>query len=145
VAAGPAAIPGHAATGVRAGTVLGRYEQAVAFFNDDRVSQARRAFETLLADSTLPGDLRDNCYYWLGETHYAREAWLDALACFFKVLEHPQSNKEEDARLKTALCWQHLGERERACREARALLERFPAGEAAPRARRLLERCRSRG
>lgn len=125
--------------------MLARYEQALAAFNAGRAQAAQRRFEELLARADLPPDLRDNCSYWLGEALYARRQWLDAAACFLKVLEHPQSNKEEDARLKMALCWRNLDQPERACREARALLGRFPAGEAAPRARRLLERCRGRG
>lgn len=118
-----------------------RYDAAVASFNAGRHQAAGRDFEALLRDPALPDDLRDNCMYWLGESHYARRQWLDALACFQKVLEHVQSNKEEDARLKIALCWLNLGDTGRACREARALVERFPDCEAAPRARRLLERC----
>lgn len=131
-----------AAPAVKGNTALARYEQAVADFDAHRLDQARRAFEKLLQDASLPADLQDNCFYWLGESHYAREAWQDALGCFLKVLEHPDSNKEEDARLKLAMCWQNLGERGRACSEARALLGRFPSGPNAQRARRLLERCR---
>jgi TolA-binding protein len=131
----------RAAAPVQDGTVLARYEQALASFNAGRSTQARTQFEQLLRRADLPEDLRDNGVFWLGECWYAERAWLDALACFLKVLEHPGSNKEEDARLKIALCWQNLKEPERACAEARALLARFPAGEAAPRARRLLERC----
>lgn len=130
---------------VQAGTVLARYEQALASFNEGRQQRAQRQFQDLLQRADLPIDLQDNCSYWLGESRYAQRAWLDAMACFLKVLEHPQSNKEEDARLKIALCWQNLGDPARACREARALLGRFPSCEAAPRARRLLEHCRVRG
>jgi TolA-binding protein len=136
-------VESHAATpAVKGNTALARYEQAVADFDAHRNDRARKSFESLLQDASLPADLQDNCYYWLGESHYAREAWQDALGCFLKVLEHEESNKEEDARLKLALCWQNLGERDRACSEARALLGRFPAGASAPRAKRMLERCR---
>lgn len=126
---------------VKSGTILAQYEQALASFNAGRADRARGQFEDLLQRTDLPEDLRDNCSFWLGEAWYAKRAWLDALSCFLKVLEQPESNKEEDARLKIALCWQNLGEPQRACAEARALLGRFPDGEAAPRARRLLERC----
>lgn len=134
-----------AAPALKGNTVLARYEQAVADFDANRQNKARKSFESLLQDSALPVDLQDNCYYWLGESHYAQGAWQDALGCFLKVLEHEQSNKEEDARLKLALCWQNLGEGHRACAEARALLERFPGGVTAARARRLVERCSPRG
>lgn len=133
-----------AAPALKGDTALARYEQAVADFDAKRRDRARKGFESLLQDPGLPADLQDNCYYWLGESHYARGAWQDALGCFLKVLEHELSNKEEDARLKLALCWQNLGERDRACAEARALLGRFPGSDAAPRAKRLLERCPSR-
>jgi TolA-binding protein len=126
---------------VKSGTLLAQYEQALASFNAGRAERARAQFEGLLTRPDLPLDLRDNCSYWLGEAWYAQKAWLDALACFLKVLEQADANKEEDARLKIALCWQNLGEPERACTEARTLLGRFPTGESAPRARRLLERC----
>jgi TolA-binding protein len=126
---------------VKNGTLLAQYEQALESFNAGRAERAGEQFQDLLARADLPEDLRDNCSFWLGEARYSKRAWLDALSCFLKVLEHTGSNKEEDARLKIALCWQQLGEIERACAEARTLLGRYPDGSSAPRVRRLLELC----
>jgi len=118
---------------------VARYEAALDAFQAGAYVDARAAFERLLAAADLRSDYQDNCYFWIGECRYAVKDYLGALACFFKVLEFPWPNKEADARMKIALCWFNLGDRGRACLEARTLAERAPDGPFAERARRLTE------
>ncbi len=115
------------------------YQQALGQFRAGEYANAEEGFSALLTGPERNSKLLDNCYYWLGECRYADQAWLDALSYFYKVLEFPWPGKEEASRLKIALCWQNLGDSERACLEARALFELFPEGEYEARAKRLAE------
>ena len=65
------------------------------------------------------------------------KAWLDALACYLKVLDYPRANKAEASRYKIARSWFQLGERDKACAETETLLELYPAGDFYERATRL--------
>jgi len=116
-----------------------RYQAALHAFDTQEYDQAQNMFQNLLQSSDLRPSYSDNCYYWMGECSYAKKEWLDAITFFFKVLEYPRSNKEEDARMKIALSWFNLGERPRACAEVQSLLTLFPETNFAYRATQLAE------
>ncbi len=113
------------------------YERAVNLFNHQQYTEARGILQDLLRREDRKSSLLDNCYFWMGECYYAEKAWLDALACYFKVLDYPRANKAEASRYKIARSWFQLGEREKACAETQTLLEMYPAGEFHERATRL--------
>lgn len=115
------------------------YQVSLEAFRAGRYADADRGFSTLLLNPHRRSEYLDNLYYWLGECRYADQAWLDAMSCFLKVLEFPWPGKEESARMKIALCWQNLNEPARACAEATTLKDRFPDGEYAARAERLMQ------
>ncbi len=115
-----------------------RYTAALAGFKARLYVQAEKDFRELLQEESLQESLRDNCWYWIGECHYAKGAWLDALAEFSRVVGWPGSNKMEAAQLKIALCWQNLDENARACRTARAMKTLWPAGEYTSQAERMI-------
>jgi TolA-binding protein len=116
-----------------------RYAAALQSFKSAEYDEARAQFQALLQSPDLRPSFSDNCYFWMGESYYAQKSWLDAATCFFKVLEYPRSNKEEDARMKIALCWFNLGDRARACTESQSLLTQFPYTHFARRAHQLVE------
>ncbi len=118
-------------------TVVSRYEQALALFERGAYAKSKAVLEQLSTDTDLSPGLLDNCYFWIGECYYAEEAYLDAIACFFKVLDYPRANKAEAAHMKIALAWYNLGERDKSCRETRRLIRLHPEGEYLARARRL--------
>jgi TolA-binding protein len=114
-----------------------RYDQALQLFNAAQYKPAVQAYRALLMAPDLRPSYADNCYFWMGESYYAQKLWLDASTCFFKVLEFPRPNKEEDARMKLALSWYNMGDRPRACAEASSLLHLFPDSHFTKRARSL--------
>ncbi len=114
-----------------------RYDAALQLFQSGQYAVAVLAYQDLLLAEDLRPTYADNCYFWMGESYYAQKLWLDASACFFKVLEFPWPNKEEDARMKLALSWFNLGDRPRACAEISSLLNLFPQTRFQKRAAKL--------
>jgi TolA-binding protein len=113
------------------------YETALKHFEAAEYDSTREALEGLIRDNIVRPELADNCYFWIGECYYAKRAFLDALSCFFKVLEFPRSNKAEAARMKIALAWYNLDEKEKSCHEVNSMLLIYPDGEYSKRAIRL--------
>jgi tol-pal system protein YbgF len=91
----PFGAPATGATGASGGTVAPprptgsdqqNYQAAFDQISARKYEEAGRAFETFLVQSpTSP--LADNAQYWLGETHYVRGQFNEALLAFRKVLE----------------------------------------------------------
>jgi len=71
--------------------------------------------------------LRPNCIYWEGECWFALRDFLRALMTFERVLSTPQSNKEEDARYKAAICCARLNWIQTARWELSRFMRDFPA------------------
>jgi TolA-binding protein len=115
------------------------YNRAVELAGAGQLRPALSLLDSLLAHNSLPADLVDNGHYWRGECLYGLGSWLDALLAFEHCLAEPGANKAEAAQLKIALCWTNQGRPERGCREANRLLERWPAGEHAAQARKLVQ------
>jgi tetratricopeptide (TPR) repeat protein len=113
------------------------YKSALAKFELSEYDSARVILESLIRDNTVRPNLADNCYYWIGECYYAKRAFLDAISCFYKVLEFPRANKAESARMKIALAWYNLGDKEKSCAEVNAILKIYPESEFRKRALRL--------
>lgn len=115
------------------------YTRAVELIGAGKFQPAQVLLDSLLEHDSLPVDLVDNGHYWLGESLYGQKAWLDAMLAFERCLAEPAANKAEAAQLKIGLCWYNEGRPERACREARRLLQRWPQGEHTAQARRLAQ------
>ena len=107
------------------------YQAAFDLISARKYEEAGRAFETFLVQfPTSP--LADNAQYWLGETHYVRGQFNDALPAFRKVLEkYPQSAKLPDALLKVGYCQIELGDRNAARTSLQEVMRQFPDTTAA--------------
>lgn len=88
----------------------------------------------------FPGyPLAVDAQYWVGEAYYVQRDFRQALLEFQKVIGRPHaSNRAADALLKIGLCYRALHEAARAREAWDALIEEFPASEAARRARALI-------
>ncbi len=91
------------------------YSHAFTLINRARYADAEqvlRAFTQQYPKDRLVG----NAYYWLGETHYVREDYLQAADAFrqgFEVM--PQGRKAPDNLLKLAMSLGKLGKKDQAC------------------------------
>jgi tol-pal system protein YbgF len=114
-----------------AGSDQQNYQAAFDLISARRYEDAGKAFETFLVQfPTSP--LADNAQYWLGETHYVRGQFNEALPAFRKVLEkYPQSAKLPDALLKVGYCQIELGDRNAARASLQEVMRQFPDTTAA--------------
>jgi len=107
------------------------YQEGIALLKAGRAREARQRFETFAREFSTHA-LADNALYWLGETYYAESRWLDAVKAFREVVRaYPDGNKVPDAMLKSALCYQALGEARTARDVFRQVVELYPKSAAA--------------
>ena len=98
--------------------VSGKYEDAAAVF-------------TRIAGQAPNDVLAPNALYWLGECHYSRRRFKEAITEFDRVVkQYPQSDKAPDAMLKIAYS-RHLLDDDQAIDSLNELLTRWPKSRAA--------------
>ena len=79
-------------------------------------------------------------HYYLGESYYASERYLEAVGEFqYIVREFPDSRLVPAALLKSGICYASLEERALAGRAFRELIAQYPDSEEAERARIALQ------
>jgi len=107
------------------------YQAAFDLISARKYEEASKGFESFLVNfPTSP--LADNAQYWLGETHYVRGQFNEALLAFRKVLEkYPKSAKLPDALLKVGYCQIELGDRNAARSSLQEVMRQFPDTTAA--------------
>ena len=79
-------------------------------------------------------------HYYLGECHYARDRFLEAVGEFRWVADkYPDSRLVPAAYLKTGRCYEQLEEKNLAVRAFQTLIDRHPDSEEAQQAREALD------
>ena len=134
------AAPGHVASvsgPISSEEYRRRYQQALQEYRNRNYNTAIRMFEELLRiDSN--NSLSDNAQYWIGECYYALGMYQRALVEFQKVFAFVNSNKEDDAQLKIALCYKNMNQIENAREALQRLIVKYPKSEYVSMAKRLL-------
>ena len=92
----------------------------------------------VLSERDDAGQYRANTLYWLAECYYDLKDYVQALNNFERVLLFPQSNKEEAARYKVAVCYARLGWNKAAKWELSRFLRDYPESTLAEKARKEL-------
>lgn len=105
-----------------------QYQEARQAYKSTNYIEAIQQFETLLSSDTQH-TLSDNCQYWIGESHYAKGNYQQAILSFEKVFTFPQSNKNDAAQLKLGLCYMRLDEISKAKEELQKLIDEYPSSE----------------
>jgi tol-pal system protein YbgF len=81
-------------------------------------------------------ELAPNAQFYVGQIHYDRSEWVDALKAFDAVLERfSQNNKTPDAMFMKGMTLLRSGQRNEAAREFLNVIQQFPRSEVAPKAR----------
>jgi tol-pal system protein YbgF len=112
------------------------YRAALAHLSARRFDQALSAFDAFVRQYPRH-PYADNALYWRGEIHYARRDYRSALASFSAMLErYPNGNKLPEALLRVGLCYERMGERDRARRVFERLRTLYPHSVAARMASR---------
>jgi tol-pal system protein YbgF len=141
--AGPAGSPGDPMGTQPPAVVAGPpprelYSQAYADYARGNYDVAIQGFAEYLRNYPST-DFSDNAQYWIGESHYGKKAYGDAIAAWDLLFrDYPASDKLPDARVKRGMALEKLGRRQLALREYRLVIDRYPNSPAARIARERL-------
>ncbi|MCB9591727.1 MAG: tol-pal system protein YbgF [Sandaracinaceae bacterium] len=112
------------------------YRAALAAFSQRRLPDATAAFERFVAQHP-DHPYADNAMYWRAEIDYTRRDYAAALSRFSRLIERfPRGNKVPDALLRIGLCYERMGQRDRARRVFSRLRQQYPDTVAARMASR---------
>jgi tol-pal system protein YbgF len=113
------------------------YQNALRTFNSRNYDAALKLFAEVLRQYPQ-GAYADNCRYWSGECYFAIRDFASAIASFKKVFEHKNSSKADEAQLKIGMSYLKMGQPALAKTELKTLIDRYPASEYVPRAKKYL-------
>ena len=97
------------------GTPEEQYNHAHGLMMKRKMSEAENALKAFL-ERHPKHELADNASYWLGETHYARENFQEAIRVYYDAYKtYPKGNKAPAVLLKLGMSLASIGEKESAC------------------------------
>ena len=119
------------------------YERLLALFRDGDLDGARQGFAAFLRDSPN-SDLSPNARYWLGESHYGKKDYKQAIDSYDRVeLDFPQSEKVPAAILKKGYAYLAMKDKRRASSAFKQVVTLYPrspeAGKASDKLSQLKE------
>lgn len=102
------------------------YERLLGSFRDGDLEGARQGFAAFL--SQYPNsDLAPNARYWLGESHYGKKDYKQAIDAYDRVeLDYPQSEKVPAAILKKGYAYLALKDKKRASSAFKQVVTLYP-------------------
>lgn len=102
------------------------YDHSLALMRRGDYDDAEAALRVFL-DRHSDSDLVSAALYWLGETHYVRDAYRDAAFSFVDVYsKYPKSSKAPDSLLKLGMSLHALGNAKEACTAFETLRKEYP-------------------
>lgn len=110
------------------------YERLLGLFRDGSLEEARRGFSAFLTDYPN-SDLAPNARYWLGESHYGKKDYKQAIDSYDRVeLDYPQSEKVPAAILKKGYAYLALKDKKRASSAFKQVVTLYPKSPEAGKA-----------
>ena len=119
------------------------YERLLALFRDGDLDGARQGFAAFLRDYPN-SDLSPNARYWLGESHYGKKDYRQAIDSYDRVeLDFPRSEKVPSAILKKGYAYLAMKDKKRASSAFKQVVTLYPrspeAGKASDKLSQLKE------
>ncbi len=114
-----------------------QYQKGLKTFDSRAYDKAKDLFLGVIKKFPK-GEYSDKAQYWIGECHYAKRDYAKAIAAFNKVFAYKRTSKGDDAQLKLGLCYLRMGKNDNAVEEFNRLINRYPASEYVPRAKKYL-------
>jgi len=133
----PSFSPNSSVTLLNPSTEYEEYHAALRVFNARNYQKAIELFSAVY-EKFPQGTYADNCVYWIGEANYSRGDFAAAVSWFKKVFSFPNTSKADDAQLKIGLSYLKLGQYGNAKAQLKHLVDRYPASEYVPRAKKYL-------
>jgi tol-pal system protein YbgF len=104
-----------------------QYQSALSLVYGKKHAKAEDALKRFIG-AHPKHELIGNAYYWLGESHYARQQYEEASLTFLKAYElFPNGNKTHDNLLKLGMALSQLGKNNEACITFGKLLDSMPS------------------
>jgi tol-pal system protein YbgF len=110
------------------------YERLLGFFKEGNLEESRQGFSAFLAQYPN-SDLAPNARYWLGESHYGKKDYKQAIDSYDRVeLDYPQSEKVPAAILKKGFAYLALKDKKRASSAFKQVVTLYPKSPEAGKA-----------
>ena len=102
------------------------YERILAYFKEGNLDGSRDGFSSFLTEYPN-SDLAPNARYWLGESHYGKKDYKQAIESYDRVeLDYPQSEKVPAAILKKGFAYLALKDKKRASSGFKQVVTLYP-------------------
>ena len=115
-----------------------QYDIALGYYNNKQYSPAISTFEKLLEENNSH-PLADNSQYWIGECHFARGNYYQAIIEFEKVFSYDAPDKKDDAQVMMGIAYLKAGAADNARGDFSWFLACYQSSEYIPRVVRYLE------
>jgi tol-pal system protein YbgF len=110
------------------------YERVLAYFKEGNLDGSREGFSAFLTEYPN-SDLAPNARYWLGESHYGKKDYKQAIESYDRVeLDYPQSEKVPAAILKKGFAYLALKDKKRASSAFKQVVTLYPKSPEAGKA-----------
>ncbi len=110
------------------------YERILGVFREGNLEEARHGFSAFLTEYPN-SDLAPNARYWLGESHYGKKDYKQAIDSYDRVeLDYPQSEKVPSAILKKGYAYLALKDKKRASSAFKQVVTLYPRSPEAGKA-----------
>ncbi|HJT19490.1 MAG TPA: tol-pal system protein YbgF [Nitrospira sp.] len=110
------------------------YERILAYFKEGNLDGSRDGFSSFLTEYPN-SDLAPNARYWLGESHYGKKDYKQAIDSYDRVeLDYPQSEKVPAAILKKGFAYLALKDKKRASSAFKQVVTLYPKSPEAGKA-----------
>ena len=110
------------------------YERILAYFKEGNLDGSREGFSAFLTEYPN-SDLAPNARYWLGESHYGKKDYKQAIDSYDRVeLDYPQSEKVPAAILKKGFAYLALKDKKRASSAFKQVVTLYPKSPEAGKA-----------
>ena len=130
-AVNPTVVNNGQMTVLPAGTPKAQYNYAYGLLMKRDLPKAEAALKAFLANHPKH-ELADNATFWLGETHYTRKNYQEAIRVYYDAYKkYPKGNKAPAVLLKLGMSLATIGEKESACSAYDELAKSHP--KASPR------------
>jgi tol-pal system protein YbgF len=115
--------------------ISGSYNDALQTFYAKDYETSIQLF-TKLVETYPQHKLASNCLYWIGESYFGKQDYVNATHAFEQVLNYENSNKSDDALLMLGRCYIKLGDKQMAAQMFQQLMNSYPDSEYFERAQR---------
>ena len=119
-----------------------QYEHAFELLSKADYDRSEKEFREFLAKNKSH-NLAGNAQYWLGETYYVRNKFVEAASAFAEAIQkYPKGTKAPDSLLKLGMSLAQLKQNADACTAFGQLMTKFPDASASIKRRAETERRR---